>query len=167
MSRPDSGPAAPELAPLADAREAAVVAGWIWDEWARHEPDVDRAANDAVVHAALQGGPLPYFVVARVDGQPVGCASILAADLPTRPELGPWLANVYVLPRWRGRGLGRALVADAMAHGAAIAARLYLYTFGSIELYERLGWQAIGSDAYTGRPITLMRYDAPHGAPRG
>lgn len=160
MSRPDSGPAAPELAPLADAREAAVVAGWIWDEWARHEPDVDRAANDAVVHAALQGGPLPYFVVARVDGQPVGCASVLAADLPTRPDLGPWLANVYVLPAWRGRGLGAALVAQAMAHGTGIAERLYLYTFGATAMYERLGWRVYDAADYAGRPIVVMRYDA-------
>src|SRR5688500_913645 len=120
---------APVIAPLADAAEAAVVAGWIWHEWARHEPGVSRGDRDAVVHAALQGARMPYFAVARADGMPVGCASILATDLPTRPDLGPWLANVYVHPDGRGRGLGTALVEHATAYAAGFADVLYLYTF--------------------------------------
>jgi len=147
------------IEPLADAADAAVVAEWIWNEWARHEPGVTRAGSDASVLAALLDESLPYFVVARVDGVPVGCASIVAADLPTHPDLGPWLANVYVLPAWRGRGLGGALVAHAMEYGARIADRLYLYTFGSTALYDRLGWRPIERGNYAGREVTLMSRD--------
>lgn len=150
---------APVIGPLADAREAAVVAAWIWEEWARHEPGATRQASDAVVFEALAGAPLPHFLVARVDGAPVGCASIVAADLPTRPDLGPWLANVYVLPAWRGRGVGAALVRRAMAHGLAVTDRLHLYTFGTTALYERLGWRTCGTGEYAGRPISIMHCD--------
>lgn len=151
------------IGPLADAADAAVLAGWIWTEWARHEPGVSRAASDASVHAALHGAPLPYFVVARAAGEPVGCASIVAADLPTRPDLGPWLANVYVRPDWRGRGLGTALVEHAMAYGAAIADTLYLYTTGRTALYARLGWRSHDTGEYAGRPIVIMRRDTRTG----
>ena len=150
----------PEIAPLAKEADAAVVAGWIWSEWARHEPGVTRADSDAVVHAALRGDGLPYFVVARVGNQPVGCASILSDDLPTRPDIGPWLANVYVLPAWRGRGIGRALVENAMAHGTRLADRLYLYAFGSTAWYERLGWRSHDVGDYAGRRIAILHYDS-------
>lgn len=152
---------APVIAPLADAREAAAVAAWIWAEWARHEPGVSRADSDATVHAALQGGDLPHFIVARVDGAPVGCASVVAHDLPTRPDLGPWLANVYVRPDWRGRGLGTALAVHATAYGARLGDVLYLYTAGSTALYTRLGWRAFDTGHYAGRPIAILRYDVP------
>ncbi|GAB6194816.1 GNAT family N-acetyltransferase [Lysobacter xanthus] len=147
------------IAPLTDARDAAIVADWIWNEWARHEPGVTRADSDAGVQAALRGDRLPHFIVARVDGRPVGCASIVAADLPTRPDLGPWLANVYVVPAQRGHGLGSALVREAMAQGASIAGRLYLYTFGSTAWYARLGWRPHAAAEYAGRPISILSYD--------
>jgi len=152
---------APAIGPMADAREADVLAGWIWNEWARHEPGISREASDRAVHEALGCARLPHFVVGRVDSTPIGCASIVATDLPTHPDLGPWLANVYVLPDWRGRGVGAALVARAMAHGAQVAPRLYLYTFGRPGWYERLGWRACDTGEYAGRSIVIMRYDVP------
>ena len=150
---------APVIAPLADAGDAAVVADWIWAQWARHEPGVSRADSDAFVVAALCAKRLPYFVIASVAGVPVGCASIVATDLPTRPDLGPWLANVYVLPAWRGRGVGGALVQRAMAYGAGVADSLYLYTYGIKALYERMGWRPHDIGHYAGRPIAILRYD--------
>lgn len=152
------------IEPLADAGDAAAIADWIWQEWARHEPGVDRAQCEASVHAGLQGMPLPRFYVARAGDAPIGCASIVAADLPTEPGLGPWLANVYVRPAWRGRGLGTRLVETAMAYGAGVAGTLYLYTFGTTALYERLGWQPHATGHYAGRPIAIMRWNAA--APR-
>lgn len=158
---------APVITALSSGTDAATIAEWIWMEWARHEPDASRADSDAVVHAALQGAPIPHFLVARVAERPVGCASIVAADLPTRPDLGPWLANVYVHPGWRGRGVGTALARRAMAHGARCADRLYLYTSGGTAMYERLGWQAFDDGCYAGRPIVILRYKVdPHGLPR-
>jgi len=154
----------PVIVPLAGEADAAAVSDWIWMEWARHEPGVSRADSDACVHAALQGAQVPYFVVARSDGVPVGCASIVATDLPTRPDLGPWLANVYVQPTWRGRGLGTALTERAMAYGAQFADVLYLYTSGSTALYERLGWRPHDTGHYAGRAIAILRYSV--GCPR-
>ena len=154
----------PVIVPLAGESDAAAVSDWIWMEWARHEPGVSRADSDASVHAALRGDRMPHFVVARADGVPVGCASIVAADLPTRRDLCPWLANVYVQPAWRGRGLGTALIERAMAYGAQFAEVLYLYTSGGTALYERLGWRAHDTSHYAGRPIAIMSYRV--GSPR-
>ena len=148
----------PVLVPLAAEADATAVADWIWTEWARHEPGVSRTDSDACVQAALLGAQVPWFVVARAAGVAVGCASIVASDLPTRPDLGPWLANVYVQPAWRGRGLGTALIEGATAYGAQFADVLYLYTSGSTARYERLGWRPHDSGHYAGRPIAILCY---------
>lgn len=150
----------PRIAPLGTRHEADVVAGWIWSEWARHEPGMTRTASDGSVHAAFDGAPLPHYVVAHVGDELAGCAAIVADDLPTRPGLGPWLANVYVAPAYRGQGLGTALVERAMAHGATLADTLYLYTFGSTALYRRLGWRPHEEGEYAGQPIAILRFDA-------
>lgn len=146
----------PVIVPLAGEADAAAVSDWIWMEWARYEPGVSRADSDASVRAALHGARMPYFVVARAAGVPVGCASIVASDLPTRPDLGPWLANVYVHPAWRGRGLGTALTKSAMAYGAEVSDVLYLYTSGSTALYERLGWRPHDTGHYAGQSIAIL-----------
>ena len=60
-------------------------------------------------------------VVAVVEGELIGYLTMAPADLVDRPELFPApvgadtavLLNVYVMPFWRGQGLGRQLVQTA------------------------------------------------------
>jgi predicted N-acetyltransferase YhbS len=35
--------------------------------------------------------------------------NLIESDSPSRPNLHPWLAALYVEPKHRGRGIGRAL----------------------------------------------------------
>jgi len=48
-------------------------------------------------------GPEQCFVL-LVDEVPVATASFVHPDLPSRPNLTPWLAGVYVQPEFRCRG---------------------------------------------------------------
>ncbi|CAA6603744.1 putative GCN5-related N-acetyltransferase [Rhodospirillaceae bacterium LM-1] len=148
-----------EIRRLAAPKEAQQVATWIYDEWARYEPDMTWENCLAVVMDSIQPGvAIPAFFVARVNAQLVGCSSIIASDLPTRPELGPWLANVLVLPEYRNQGLGGSLIKAAMSHAALLTERLYLYTHDKTELYAKLGWNPLGSDHYAGKNIVLMDF---------
>jgi GNAT superfamily N-acetyltransferase len=151
-----------EIRRLATAEEARQVATWIYDEWARHEPDMTLEKCLAGVMESIQPGvAIPAFFVARVNTLMVGCSSIIASDLPTRPELGPWLANVLVLPEYRSQGLGGSLIKAAMTHAAHRTERLYLYTHDKTELYAKLGWKHLGSDHYAGKDIVLMDFLFP------
>jgi predicted N-acetyltransferase YhbS len=148
-----------EISLLREGRESELAAEWIYQEWARYESDATWAQNQQDIAQALQRSiTVPKFFGARIDGELVGIASIVPHDLPTRPTLGPWLANVLVLPTWRGRGIGGALVKYVMDYAGALDTPFYLYTFDQVALYERLGWQTIEQDRYVDRPITLMRY---------
>lgn len=148
-----------EISLLREGRESELAAEWIYQEWARFESDATWAQNQQDIARALQPSvTVPKFFGARAGGELVGIASIVPHDLPTRPALGPWLANVLVLPSWRGRGIGGALVKYVMDYAGALDTPFYLYTFDQVALYERLGWQTIEQDRYVDRPITLMRY---------
>lgn len=51
-----------------------------------------------------------------------------------------YLADVYVLPEFRGRGLGLELVREAVDRGPYAHCRWLLHTADAHSLYERLGF---------------------------
>ena len=85
------------------------------------------------------------FFVARVDGEPAGhCELYLDGD-------DAQVENVATLIRFRNRGVARAVVLAAVdAAREAGAARTYIVADGDDwpkHLYERLGFDAIGTEA--------------------
>lgn len=90
--------------------------------------------------------------LARLDGDPVGTlrlimeppmAALPAGILGTAPVIG----RVCVLPEWRGRGIGAALIRAAMAdlreRGGVSHVRLAAQT-RAIGFYENLGFAVYG-----------------------
>jgi N-acetylglutamate synthase-like GNAT family acetyltransferase len=103
---------------------------------------------------------IPKTFVALENDQIVGTASLVEDDMPTRPELTPWLAAVYVLPEFRHRGIGLALVKAAMREAEALGVeRLYLFTPDRVRFYNRLGWKVIEHTEYRGQNVTIMSYE--------
>jgi GNAT superfamily N-acetyltransferase len=58
-----------------------------------------------------------------------------------------YLADVYVLPAYRGRGLGSELVQEMVDRGPYAAVRWSLHTEDAHELYARVGFGAPGRRA--------------------
>jgi amino-acid N-acetyltransferase len=78
------------------------------------------------------------FVVAEADGDIVGVAGLeLCCD-------DALLRSVAVLPDWRSRGVGRALVARAIANAEASGLRaLYLLTTSAEHYFPTFGFKKI------------------------
>jgi GNAT superfamily N-acetyltransferase len=55
-------------------------------------------------------------------------------------EVIAWLADVFVLPEYRGRGLGVELVREAVENGPQRDCHWYLHTRDAHALYERFGF---------------------------
>jgi GNAT superfamily N-acetyltransferase len=92
--------------------------------------DRSRWVRARTEEARLRGVPCAW--VAFDGGVPIGCVSLIAKNMETRPELIPWLAALFVLPEHRGRGVGSALVRRCEAEAAASGSEtLYLYTAGA------------------------------------
>ncbi len=78
-------------------------------------------------------------------------------DLESRPNLGPWLAGLYVEEMRRNRGVGTALVgAVEMAAIKLRITKLYLYTPGQELFYSRIGWKIREHTEWNGHPVTVM-----------
>jgi GNAT superfamily N-acetyltransferase len=136
----------PDLAPA--------TARWRWEAFFRPLDDIIAEAQRTAAAAEL----MPRTFVLLIEGEPVGTASLVAHDLEERPDLTPWLAGVFVVPRARGRGYAaRLVVAVEQQASAAGIPMLWLYTGKAERIYVRAGWQTIETVQHNGRPVALMR----------
>lgn len=72
----------------------------------------------------------------------LGSVTLKVNDMSSHPELTPWLAGVFVFPQFRGRGIGKILIAHAenIAKDIFHAKTIYLYTGSSEGLYIKTGY---------------------------
>ncbi len=140
----------------------APVANWLWHEsWRRLGYTLAEAEAELATYRAVLGPPQTFVLLA--DGQPVGTASVTSQDLDERPDLTPWLADVFVIPEARGRGYVRnLLLAFDNACVASGIATAWLYTNTAERIYAKAGWQAVETVERAGKlPVVLMRRDYP------
>lgn len=134
------------------------LARWHYDAFRHYVPNwsVAAAAAELATHRLHD---LPCTLVALDEaGAPLGSVSLLLEDPPGGPEHAPWLANLYVREDFRGRGLGRALLARASAEAFDMGhAYLHLWTRDQAPFYERRGWERAGVVRLPVGPAILMR----------
>jgi ribosomal protein S18 acetylase RimI-like enzyme len=128
VGRPRSRPGPPvEVGPAHNPEEFLVAYG------AEHAPQVTEA------HLAAHH---MHHLVARIDGEPVGCARVrLLGDTA-------YVGAVTVRPAWQRRGIGSALTLTASDVGATYTDLVWLHcSEASRALYEQLGYRHIDDHA--------------------
>lgn len=67
-------------------------------------------------------------------------------DLFVRPDIYPWLANVYVDEEYRGSGVCRKMLESVKENAKQNTEfdELWLYT-KHIDLYDKFGWEYVGN----------------------
>ncbi len=95
--------------------------------WARGRPreTVERLVGEAARIVGLYGP----------DGRQLGFARVVSDGVAVA-----YLADVYVHPQARGRGLGVELVREAVENGPLAHVGWFLHTEGAHGLYERFGF---------------------------
>ena len=80
--------------------------------------------------------------------------------MDTHPELTPWLAALFVLPVYRGLGIGEALVhrCEREARAAGFAS-MFLYASDARTYYPRFGWTHVAEDIYEDTQVVIMSKD--------
>jgi len=89
-------------------------------------------------------GAIPSTLLALdAAGDWIGSVSLLHEDHAGIPQYSPWLASLYVRPQARGRGVGAALVARAVAEAGALGVgTLHLYCTDALAgWYRARGWR--------------------------
>jgi GNAT superfamily N-acetyltransferase len=140
-----------------------VVAAWIYEEWWSGPEGASLDHVTDLLRAHLVPDRIPLTLVASLGTVPVGTATLLDHDVGTEewPELSPWLAAVYVAPKYRRRGIGGSLVNAIVDRSRVMRVNtIYLMTFEREDFYLRLGWQVLdraGDKAVMSYPITTPR----------
>ena len=98
------------------------------------------------------------WIVEEVAGCPVGYAVLSAASLPGTDPQDAELKRIYMLSRWHGTGMGRALYdaaeAEARARGAPrLVLSVYTRNNRAIRFYEKQGFDVIGEAIFAEFPV--------------
>ena len=137
----------PQIEQLAERPDLLpIVAAWIYNQWwtTIEGASVNTLADQLRGH--LIHDQIPLTFVASLDRRPIGTATLMAHDVGTEqwPDLSPWLAALYVIPDYRRRGIGGALVNATVSKARALGVRvLYLYTADREDFYAHLGWKVV------------------------
>ena len=108
--------------------------------------------------------------LAEDDGRVLGMLNLLvftrmprprATDAPTHPGQWGYVANVYVVPGDRDRGIGRLLLDAIEVAAPAEAARFVLFTGAlserNIRIYKKAGYRFLGPDPETPGAVRLSK----------
>ena len=129
-------------------------------EWGRFRPGDTVEARVERLRPCCRKGSVPTVLAGFLDSKLLGAAMLVENDMDSRPDLGPWLAGVVVVPEHRNKGLGSSLVEAAVSEAADLGvSRLYLCTDASQSLYSRLGWRELERCEYKGIEVTIMFKD--------
>ncbi len=92
--------------------------------------------------------------------QLIGIYQIMLCDFELRPDISPWLANVYIDKPFRKSGFGRILmdsVRNNILNNTGYS-EIFLYTFHE-NLYEKFGWELISEiDTFRKKPRIQKLY---------
>ncbi|MEG0858652.1 MAG: GNAT family N-acetyltransferase [Pseudomonas sp.] len=96
-------------------------------------------------------------LVALDQGQLLGGAVLAADDLSSRPDLGPWLACVFITPAARGAGIAEQLIEGICTHARdAGIDTLYLHTSDQQAYYAKRGWTVLEQFQAWGKEQWIM-----------
>lgn len=127
---------------------------WNYRWWGLPNGKSKKQVDEFMRHSLCTGDRMPQTFVALDNGVPVGMFQIaIFDDLEVRPNIYPWLINVYVDEALRGRGVCRFLMENVEEKARQIGlTELYLYT-KHVGLYEKFGWKRIEEiDTFNGTP---------------
>jgi GNAT superfamily N-acetyltransferase len=121
--------------------------------------------NAPLVPAAYDELPDTVHVAALDDGQVVGCATVFPEPYGDEPTA--WrLRGMAVDPAYQGTGVGRLVLAEAVAAAREAGARL-LWANGrtsALGFYQKQGWEPVGEEFSYGPadlPHFVMVYRCP------
>ena len=115
------------------------MAEWMYAWWGKKE-GLRYETVYTYMSYSLQEERLPQTYGLFLDGTLIGMYQFAMQDLFPRPDIYPWLANVYIHEPYRAMGYGRFLL-SSVREAASKAGLKELYLFTEHEgLYERFGW---------------------------
>ena len=119
------------------------ITNWMYKWWGEKDGYTSEAVRCFMEHS-LQKDRLPQTHGLFLKNDIIGMFQLTYEDLKVRPDIYPWLANVYIDKKYRGKGYGRMMLENLkdIAMKNLDFKELFLYTKHK-GLYEKFGWQYV------------------------
>lgn len=122
---------------------------WMYEWWGKRDGYTFEGTK-CFMKYSLQKERLPQTYGLFLDNKIIGMYQYALEDLGVRPDIYPWLANVYIDEEYRNMGYGRKLLESVKdtAKNLKEYNEIFLYT-RHINLYEKFGFEFVGKiDTY-------------------
>ncbi len=116
---------------------------WMYNWWGIKDGYSFEAVKCFMQHS-LQKDRLPKTYGLFLNDTIIGMFQLTYEDLAVRPDIYPWLANVYIDEKYRKMGYSKNLLEGVknIAQSSLEFNELFLYT-KHVGLYEKFGWKYI------------------------
>jgi len=120
-----------------------IMTNWMYKWWGQEEGYTFDGVKCYMEHS-LQKDRLPKTYGLFHKGRIIGMFQFTYEDLEVRPDIYPWLANLYVDEEYRNKGIARILLEKVkeIAKSSTKFKELYLFTKHT-GLYEKFDWEYI------------------------
>jgi len=120
-----------------------IMTNWMYKWWGQEDGYTFDGVKCFLEHS-FQKDRLPKTYGLFHNGRIIGMFQFTYEDLEVRPDIYPWLANLYVDEEYRNKGIARVLLEKVkeIAKSSTNFDELYLFT-KHIGLYEKFGWSYI------------------------
>lgn len=136
-----------------------LIAQWHQNEWQHISPQLSTLSRIKLYSGYANCAAIPSCILAIVNDQPVGSASLVASDMETRPHLHPWLASVFVHDAHRQQGIATQLIEHCIDNARLLGVEaLYLFTPDQTSFYLKRGWELIERCDYHNEKVDIMVY---------
>lgn len=126
-----------------------IITTWMYNWWGKRDGYSFDGVKCFMKHSLLKDRlPLTYGLF--LNNTIIGMFQITYEDLSVRPDIYPWLANVYIDEQYRGKGYSKILLENIkdIVSKTTDFSTLFLYT-KHVGLYEKFGWEFVSEiDTY-------------------
>jgi GNAT superfamily N-acetyltransferase len=124
-----------------------------WPDWCGL---VGRPVVESIFDAGANGS-LPLILVAHAGGEPLGTVALRSYFAEEPMAETPWVRQLFVFPRFRGRGVDRALAEAVEQRARDIGyTRLYAATHRIGRLLVRRGWKVFATLEHEDGPMEWL-----------
>ena len=117
-----------QVVELTDKNDACLntISGWMYN-WDKEEGwNIDKIK--CYVKNCISKN-IPRTIIVVTGNKIIGVCNLLMHDLDSRPDIYPWLGNLFVDENYRNQGVSRLLINEAIKQAKKLDLKeLYLYT---------------------------------------
>jgi len=136
-----------------------LIAQWHQNEWQHISPHLTTSLRIKKYSQYANSATIPSCILALIDGQPAGSASLVECDMETHSHFHPWLASVFVNEAHRHQGIATQLIEKCIENARLLGVEtIYLFTPDQTSFYQKRGWKVIETFTYYNESVDIMAY---------